>query len=88
VIGRARRDRQRAIDLFGEHHANQPVRPGLHPETERGGGGVRDLRAVAVSAADDEGCVLALVAPARETAGEIERCPRLAAFVAGSTQRP
>ena len=83
MVGRSRQDGHGAVDLFGQHHADEGVGPGLDAEGEGLVGSGEHLGGQAVGAADHQHELPdAVVAKARDPGGEGARRMRLAVLVA------
>ena len=82
MIGMVGKDARRAEQLLGEHRAREQMRPGRLAEGEQQvGAGALGL-AEAVGAADQEARLAhAVVAPALQPAGEVQRAELLAFLV-------
>ena len=82
VIGRSGKNCHGAVDLFREHRANQPVRPGLNPKGERLRRRSAYLGRVSFRPADQEtGFAFAIIAPAGKALRQCVRCQIIAAFI-------
>jgi len=83
MVGAAGEDRDGAVDLFGEHDADQGMGPGLDAEGEGLVGSGEDVGGEAVGAADHQDELAhAVVAQAGDAGGEGARGVRLAVLVA------
>jgi hypothetical protein len=84
MVGRPRQDRNRAVDLLGQHHAHQGVGPGLDAEGQGLVGAGQHLGRQAVRATDHQDqAAHAVVAQAGDAGGEGARGVGLAVLVAG-----
>jgi hypothetical protein len=89
MVGVAAQDREGAVELLEQHHADQAVGQGDAPEPDRAAGAPAQIVRVAVGPADGEGdrpaaAVLLLTA---EQAGQLLAADLLAALIERDEQR-
>lgn len=84
MIRPSRQDCRGAVDLFGEHHPRQGVRPGLNAEGQPPTRDLQDAGRQTVGPADREGqLALTLIAQSLQQAGEVPGGQGRAVLVAG-----